>query len=435
MTKRWSTYKRKVTRRRTVVGLLSILMVVMLVAVACGEDATATPVPATSTPVVVVVTATPEPAAVLRPISEWTVDNPGTLAEVEAALEKHRGEDLVWVSWGGAYQGSQRQGYILEFADKFGINVIEDTFPTNAKVRAQAETGNITWHVFDTGTASATPLGLSGDLEELDFSIVDTRDWLEVARSPWAGGGGITWSTNYAFSTTKWPDGGPQPSSPADFFDVEKFPGRRAMGGPEWAWNVNLRLALIGKHPELLETAEGRASLTSLSDAQVDEAFEILEEFNPNIDIWWANPADCAAFLLAGEVDFCTAPAGRFYDAIRQGSPLKLCWSCGFVLETEGWQIIKGLKAQDPEKFELAQLLLAWVAFPEINAQIAKFINYGPVNLKSLPLLDTPEYAASKGQLPSSPGNLDFALILDQAADAVIYGDVAERWLAFQLGE
>ncbi|MFQ5874647.1 MAG: hypothetical protein ACE5JL_12730, partial [Dehalococcoidia bacterium] len=143
------------TKKRTVIGVLSILMVVLLVAAACGEEATPTPRPATATPVPptptpvpatatpipgatatpVPPTATPPPGATatpvpptptptpgaptgLRPIEEWTVENPATLAEIEFELEKHRGESLVFVSWGGAYQAAQRQAYIEPFQNK-----------------------------------------------------------------------------------------------------------------------------------------------------------------------------------------------------------------------------------------------------------------------------------------------------------------------------
>ncbi len=72
------------------------------------------------------------------------MDNPATLAEIEAELEKLRGDSLVFVSWGGAYGAAQRQAFVIPFQDKFGIEIIEDTIPSAAKVRAMAETGNVT---------------------------------------------------------------------------------------------------------------------------------------------------------------------------------------------------------------------------------------------------------------------------------------------------
>ena len=69
------------------------------------EPATSVPSTAVSQPTATampaqVVTATlepptPEQEVVIRPRDEWTVENPATLAEIEAELEKHRGESIV----------------------------------------------------------------------------------------------------------------------------------------------------------------------------------------------------------------------------------------------------------------------------------------------------------------------------------------------------
>ncbi|MCH8087422.1 MAG: hypothetical protein IIC81_06155, partial [Chloroflexi bacterium] len=106
-----TTVRKRVTRRRAIIGVLSLLLVVVLVAAACGEDATPTPLPATavpSAPAPTAVPAAPAPTAVpvaqIRPLSEWTAEKPATLAEIEVELEKYRGESFNLVSWGGAQQ-------------------------------------------------------------------------------------------------------------------------------------------------------------------------------------------------------------------------------------------------------------------------------------------------------------------------------------------
>ena len=461
MTKRWSIYKRKVTRRRTVVGLLSILMVLMLVAVACGEDATATPVPSTATSVPptsvpatsvpatsvpatsvpatsvsatsVPATAIPAPTTGIRPIADWTIENPGTPAEVEAELEKHRGESFIFTSWGGAYQGAQRNAWITPFQEKFGIEIIEDSPNSYGKVRAMAAAGNPTWDIIDTGTGGGAGLGLSGALEELDRRIVSNDDYLEVIKNPWAGGGVITWGHNVAFSTTTYPAGGPQPTTMADYFDKDKFPGRRGTDGKSNSWRYALRWALMGAHPEWLETAEGRARLTRLSPEEIDEAYAFLEANGDIIDVWTQQPADCPSLILSGELDICTAPGGRFYAAVLEGAPFEVCWGCGHQLLTEMLSVVKGVKDQDPVRFELIQLFLAWVAFPENNVRISQFINYGPGVLSAVPLLDGPEYDLTRPYLPSSAVNIAFAIVVDDVNDGEIDSVNVDRWVAFQL--
>ena len=448
MSKGESIYK-NITRRRTVVALLGLLLVVLLVAAACGEDATPTPRPATAVPAPTAIpgipsgapptavpaapapTAAPEP--VIRAMSAWTVDNPATLEEIEAALEAHRGETLVFASWGGAYEGAQRQAYLIPFEDQFGVEVIVDTM-NYAKVRAQVETGNIQFHVLDYGGQAAWQAALTDVLEELDFSIIDNRDFLGAGVSPWFGGGGITWSNVIAYSTEavdeKW--GGRTPTTMADMFDVETFPGRRALAAPEWSWKTSTRFALLSRYPELLETSEGRASLTILDDAQLDEAYEILTEIAPHINVWWSSGADCPSLLISRELDICTAWNGRIYDARIAGEAVAICWTCGHLINTDSWAVPNGLKAQDPNLFELAQLFMAWTSFPERNSAVSEFISYGPINMAGIPFLSGPQFDQVRDALPTSAGNVSYAIIEDENHDGQIGDAMGERWTEWQ---
>ncbi|MEE9198529.1 MAG: extracellular solute-binding protein, partial [Dehalococcoidia bacterium] len=440
---------RRLTRRRAVVGLLSIFAVIILVAAACGEEATPTPIPATSTPVpgatatprpaatatprpaatatpVPGATATPRPAATatprpaatatptapggLRPLSEWTVANPATLAEIEAELEKFRGDTLVFVSWGGAYQGAQRQAYIEPFEAQFGIDILEESPVEYPKIRAMSEVGNVTWHVVDVGHRATFQFGATGDLEELDFSIIDNRDMLEVMKTPWNGGPGLTWSTVLAYSTETYPEGS-QPRTWADFFDVDKFPGRRG-----WRNNMHaaFTFALLGLHPDWLDDPAKRLLLGAPTPELVDEAMVFWEAWKPNVDIWWHTGSDCPQLLISGELDMCTAWNGRIFDAQKEGAPLAIAWEAGHLLSTDGWVTPNGLSTQDPEKFELAQLFMAWSTFPETAARIGMFISYGPGNAAAIPFLAGPAYDESRDELPSSAKNIVFAVLEDE---------------------
>ena len=76
------------------------------------------------------------------------MENPATLAEIEAELEKHRGKSIVVLGPGGAFTAAVRAAYFIPFTEQFGIEVIEDTpTPNTAKWVAAAETGNIDWDV------------------------------------------------------------------------------------------------------------------------------------------------------------------------------------------------------------------------------------------------------------------------------------------------
>ena len=115
---------------------------------------------------------------------------------------------FVFTSWGGGFQEGQRKAYLEPFQEKFGIEVIEDSPPTPySKIGAQAETGNITWHVVDIGVGGGG-LAEAGQLQAFDKRIVDTRRWVPGTESPFHGGGGDIGSDVLLINTRTWPDGG-----------------------------------------------------------------------------------------------------------------------------------------------------------------------------------------------------------------------------------
>jgi spermidine/putrescine-binding protein len=273
-------------KRLLYIGILSIMLLALLVFATCGDD-DPEEIPDTATSVAVA--PTPEaPGTTLRPRNEWTEDAPATRAEIEAELGKYRGKSISILDGGGAWQAAHRKAYYIPFQDQFGIEIIEDTASSivgqivldgggawqaahrNAyyipfqeqfgieivedttssivgQIRGMSETGNITvdigvWGIdvaMETGNITvdigvwgidvAIQLGRSGHAAELDYSVIDLRDHfpdLVEAGKPYIGGGGDIFSTVVAYSTESFPDSGPQPSTMADFFDLEEFPAR-----------------------------------------------------------------------------------------------------------------------------------------------------------------------------------------------------------------
>jgi putative spermidine/putrescine transport system substrate-binding protein len=447
------------TPKRLVFGILPLLLIAMLVVVACGEAATATPEPDTTTeepqptaapePTAVpqptatavpgqVVTATeepteaepepttvpeptapaPEPESTLRPRDEWTVENPATLAEVEAELEKHRGKSIVVLGPGGAFTAAVRQAYFMPFTEQFGIEVIEDTpTPNTAKWVAAAETGNIDWDVSTLGVADATSLRETDSLEELDLSVIDNRDLLDPIKnlSPYMGGGDVTWSIVMAYNTDVYP-GDSGPKSWADFYDLEKFPGRRALRHAV-AWGGHIQFTRLAREPDLLNSPEGKQAANTPSREQMEEDFQWFADWADEAAsdiIYWASGSQCPELLISREVEMCSAYNGRIFDAAKEGAPIRVCWECGHIINLSGYALPNGMKELYPERYELANLYMAWINFPEINAQLSKYISYGPVNRKAIPLLDSPEFDEVRDHLPTSGANAPYGIVLDE---------------------
>ena len=419
--------RRGPTWQRAVILVLGVLALSLLIGVACGETSTPTPVPeaATSVPATAtaVATATLEPATepevTLRPRDEWTVENPATLGEIEAELEKHRGESIVIVGPGGAYQAAMRQAYFIPLGERFGIEVVEDSpNKTPAQWVTAAETGSIGWDVSAHGVADAVALIKTDTLEELDLSVVDIRDLLDPIRnlSPYMGGGEVTWSIVLAYNTEVYP-GDSGPKTWADFFDVEKFPGRRGLRNAV-AWGGHIQIARLAREPELLNSPEGKEAANTPSREQIEEDFAWFADWVDDEDsdiVYWSSGSDCPQMLIAGEVDMCSAWNGRIFDAVEgEGAPLGICWECGHIINISGWDMVNGMKELHPERYELGNLVIAWVTFAEINVQMSKYISYGPVNRKAIPLLDDPAFDDVRDELPTSAANAPYGIILDE---------------------
>ena len=410
-------------RRRISLGFLTLLLILAVVAAGCGASATATPEPSEPTPAPQPTATTPpsepeEPETILRPISEWTAENPATLEEIEAQLELHRGESFTFISEGGAFQAAIRRAWLDPLRDMFGLDIIEESpGPGVARVRTQAETGNIAWDVIDLGTDQVAALLKTDSLGEYDPAIVDAKDLLDIVRAPgpYIAGGGITWSTILAYNTDVYP-GDTGPKTWADFFDLENFPGRRSLRN-EVSYGGQIQIQRLARNPELLHTSEGKLEVATPSREQMEEDFawfaDWVEEAGNNI-IYWDTGSQCPEFLISGEVDMCTAWNGRIYDAQQNGAPLKICWECGFMTGTGGWTIAKGLKEQDPVKYELANLATAWATFPEKNVRMAQFITYGPINKLSFQYMDAPEYDLVRDELPTSGANIPYSILWDE---------------------
>ncbi|MCH8087971.1 MAG: extracellular solute-binding protein, partial [Chloroflexi bacterium] len=225
-------------------------------------------------------------------------------------------------------------------------------------------------------------------------------------------------------STATYPDGGPQPSTWADFFDRDKFPGRRGIRDNfRGSWLV----ALSALHPDWYDDPVLRLRLGAPTDADVQEALDLWYTFSP--EVFWHTGSDCPQLLLSGELDMCTAWNGRIFDAQAGGAPLGICWECGHLLSTDGWLMVKGIKENNPEAYLLGQLFMAWSMFPETAARIAQFISYGPGIITAIPFLDEPEYDASRAELPSSAANIGFAIMEDEEHTGLAIDEWKERWL------
>ncbi len=208
----------------------------------------------------------------------------------------------------------------------------------------------------------------------------------------------IVYTIAVAYDTTKFPEA---PTTIADFFDLEKFPGKRAMRRNA---KSNLEMALMADGVpsaevyEVLSTPEG-----------VDRAFAKLDTIKADT-IWWEAGAQAPQLLADGEVTMAAAFNGRiFAAAIEEGKPFEILWD-GHVYETEGYVIPKGApNIEDALKF------IAFASAPEQLAAQASWISYGPARKSSNELVGMYQDGKTdmKPHMPTAAANLTNALASD----------------------
>src|SRR3954471_16863390 len=81
------------------------------------------------------------------------------------------GDTLTVISWGDAYQESQRKAYIEPYAKETGGKITEGEYNGEiAKIRAMVESKSVTWDVVDIDTQTALAACAEGILETLDWA-------------------------------------------------------------------------------------------------------------------------------------------------------------------------------------------------------------------------------------------------------------------------
>lgn len=313
-------------------------------------------------------------------------------------------QEVTVMSWGGAYTKSQVEAYHKPFTAETGImvNSVDADNPATP-IKAQVEAGNVSIDVADVEFSDAVRLCDEGLLEPIDASMLPaapdgtpaTEDFIDGALQDCAVAS-IVWSTVYAYNSSNV-DG--TPTSIADFFDTEKFPGKR---GVRKSAKATLEMALMADGVaasevyDILETDEG-----------IDRAFAVLDKIKQDI-VWWEAGAQPPQLLADGEVVMSTAYNGRIFNAaVAEGQPLEIVWD-GQILDFDLFVVPKGAPNKDA-----AMEFIAFSTDTQRLADQASWISYGPARRSSGDLVGTfmDGKTPMAKHMPTAAANMDNALV------------------------
>ncbi len=321
-----------------------------------------------------------------------------------AVAAQAQDKQMNLLSWGGAYGSSHVEAYVKPFEAETGVKVVvSDADNPATPLKAQVEANNVTTDVASVEYADAVRLCDEGLLEVIDPAILKPADDGTAATDDFIEGavtecfiGTDVYSMVLAYDDTKFADA--KPSTPADFFDTAKFPGKRTM---RKGAKFNLEFALMADGVPAAEVYD-----TLGTPEGVDRAFAKLDTIKGDM-IWWEAGAQPPQLLADGEVSMAYAFNGRIFAAAQaENKPFKIVWD-GQIYEMEGWVIPKGAK-----NLELAQEFIAFSTLPKQQARAAEFISYGPPRKSAATLVGNMEGTdiPMAPNLPTTPENMGNAL-------------------------
>ncbi len=184
-----------------------------------------------------------------------------------------------------------------------------------------------------------------------------------------------------AYRTTTFGDNVPE--TWADYWNVEKFPGRRGL------------YRGLGGMIEGALMADG-VPQKDLYPLDIKRALKSLDKVKKHVNVWWTSGAQNTQLLQNGEIDLIDTWGARAYAAISGGAPVKMIWNQGFY-NTDGWSIPIG-----SPRVDLARKFARFCMRPDLQAIYSNTVANGPTNTKAYEALK-PERAAI---LPTSPQNI-----------------------------
>ena len=350
------------------------------------------------------------------------------LAAGAAAAEER--ETLTVVTWGGAYEAAQRAAIFEPFEAATGValELVRWDGGIEPLRRHLAHEDPPRWDVVDMLRSDARAACRAGLLAPFDEAILAPAPDGTPAREDFRDDAitdcfvsQLVFATVIAYDDRAFP--GEKPQTVADFFDVVRFPGKRALrAAPVGLFDWALRAYGVPRSQiyDLLSTERGFRL-----------AFRRLDRIRDDL-VWWRDGATPARLLADGEVAMASGYNGRFFHArVAEGAPISILWDSALLAENV-WAMPAGTA-----KRELAERFIRFATAAEQLGAVANRISYGPTRRSAMRRvgLHVEEGIPMRPHLPTAPRHLAQALMKDYAWYAATEELRRRRFEAWRAGE
>jgi len=286
---------------------------------------------------------------------------------------------LTVSNWGGAYIKAQKQAYMDPFAEFSGIDlklenyqggfeplhVIDESSQPRFDVLDMLEFEAllaceegllVKFDRFDRSLLKPTPNGISPAQDFIEDSILD------------CGIAHLEYATVLAYNDRSFTD--EKPTTVGDFFDLEKFPGKRAIRKNPHAileWALMSYGVPSQQVYDLLSTKRG-----------LDLVARRLNQIRDHI-VWWEDGSAPVTMLQDGTVAMASGYSGRFFSArVNDDIPISIVQE-GQLLEFGVWAIPK-----NSDNLDNARRFIQFVTSTKSMAAMGNLLPYAPTRNSAL---------------------------------------------------
>ena len=239
-----------------------------------------------------------------------------------------------------------------------------------ALIEAQIRTNQIDWDVIDADAFFAARAANEGWLEPIDYSILDAVA-VDRGRGPGVLRARRRRRPPHGVEHRRRPTApGEGPTNWVEFYDVETFPGRRAL------------------RSGALQTLPGAALASGIAPADLypldlDAAFESLDRVRDSVVKWVDGGQPMQDLALAGEADLFNFYTSRCVTLKTDGEPIDFRFDQGTAEEAD-YVIIKG----GPNTLQAQHAVALAMNTPEFHKVLAEATNIGFTNMLGMEMVD-----------------------------------------------
>lgn len=329
---------------------------------------------------------------------------------------------LTVATWPGAYGRAQANAMFRTYGDARDYDVRIAQYDGGvSELQQMVGNARYDWDVVDLELPDAIAACRMGLLEHIDAAALPAgsdgapaaKDFVKNAVGPcWVGS--VVYSQVIAYAPGRF--GAARPQTAADFFDLARFPGPRALRRGSAKFNLELALLADGMKPEDVYAA-------LLTPVGIDRALTKLSTLKGSL-VWWNNSADAVAMLNDGRAAFATVLNGDIYDAAQHHRAVNVIWDRQ-LYELDVFGVPRG----NP-RVKAAMDFVRFATGSRSLAGVASWVPYGPARASALSLVGrNPELGIDMlPYLPTASGHFATAFAVDDEWWQLHGPDIEPRW-------